>query len=165
MAFKLIFLSAVLLLFPPFLWFVTRRRTKSLFFRLALLTIWTGWLLICYPAASFTWALLKIQPAYDSDCVKAIQLSRRYMKLPYFQFQINLIGEVTGFTPRYYYLNTIGLCQNKLGHTKEAVKVFDELRTYSLKSSYEQDELEETLKILDRLRQKLRKSDTKSENK
>lgn len=165
MAFKLILLSAVLLLSAPLLWFLTRRRIYSVSFRVGLLTIWLAGLLVCYPAVTYTWAMLKIDHVYDSDCATAVQLSRRYLKLPYFQFQINLIGVVTGATPKFYYLSTIALCQNKMGYTKAAVKTMKELKNYCLTSPYDKDEFELTSKALERLQQELKKSDTKSENK
>ena len=118
--------------------------------------------MIVYPLGSFSWALLKVGPVFDSNCPTAIQLSRRYMTIPYFQVQINLIGAVTGHTPRYYYLNVIGLCEKKMGNIRESVKTFEELQTYTARSPYDNDEIEATKNILNRLQWKIKESNAQN---
>ena len=108
-----------------------------------------------YPILSFTWAMGKIEPAFKDDCGTALQYSKHYNHRQYSKFHSSLIGKLIGYTPKYYFLTTIGICEYKVGNKKEAVKALNELKAYVEINPYPHHNFDKYQKLLEKTEKEL----------
>lgn len=80
-----------------------------------------------YPIGKFHSSFLKVEAAFPNDCDTASSLSKEYVRDTYPDFFVSLIRTLYGFTPRYYFLSTIGVCELKKENYGKAIAAFEEL--------------------------------------
>jgi len=151
---RLAIYSAITVLVPlGFLWFL--RKKVNLGIKLGVLVFVGTMIVIGYPIFSFSLAFEKVDSVFEGDCVATTQYSRQFINHSYSKFHSDLIGKLFGFTPKFYFLETIAICEYKMGNISEAVRTLEETISYGITSPYDQARLDNPRKLLDQARRRL----------
>ena len=93
----------------------------------------------------------------EGNYLEALQVSESQLSETYSTYTSTMIGELWGFTPRFFFLSVTGICQYQLREYEEAVSTLTQAITYAEKNSYDTSHIEKTKELLKKAKVKLPK--------
>lgn len=151
---KLAIFMLTILLAPVVLLFIFWKKTR-LTMKVGIIVLVGVILMVMYPIMIFAIEIEKIKHFFSNDCRSAISLSKGFLDRPYNKFQNDIIGKLYGFTPKAHFLETIAICEYKLGDKSETFETLKELIPYMESSPYDKGRIEKLKMFMEKTRNEI----------
>jgi len=107
--------------------------------------------LLSYPLWGFAKYRQKVDVPFESgNCSEAIKNASIGLQKHYSAYSNFLIAQNAGFTPKFFFLSIIGICEYRQGEYGKSVQTLMETLEYAKQSSYDFTHIDKTRQLLEK---------------
>ena len=144
----------ILIIFAGFLFGFWKK--MNLHLRYVMAVSWVIVSLLSYPSWNFSRQREKVDPHFfEGRCSEAILYAHDGLKYNYGQISNTIIGISYGFTPKYFFLSIIGICESRQGKHEKSIATLSKVLEYAKSNKYDMEHINKTKELLRKAKLKL----------